>query len=631
MIPELGHYALILALLVALAQTHPLLARQGAVLQFVLCALAFAALTWAYVTSDFTVLNVADNSHTLKPMIYKVAGVWGNHEGSMLLWLLMLSLFGMLVALRQDERRVLQIHGLIGAGFLAYTLLASNPFERIYPPPFDGMDLNPVLQDPALALHPPLLYMGYVGFSVAFAYAVAALWDGKADRDWASAVRPWVMLAWTALSAGIALGSWWAYYELGWGGWWFWDPVENASLMPWLVGTALLHSVIVMQTRGGLRRWTVLLAITAFSLSLLGTFLVRSGVLTSVHAFAVDPQRGVFILALLVLYTGGALLLYALRAGNLKSDAAFSPASRESLLVFNNLFLATMTATVLIGTLYPLALSALDAGQISVGPPYFHLTFVPLAVPLLILVTIGPFVPWKKGDPRGIAGKLRAAAFLTALTLLMTLFAGHSPLLPSLLGSGLAAWLIYGALTEAATRLGLFRLSGSDIMRRLAGTSPARWGMTLAHLGLGIAVLGMTGTGLWLREHTAVLQPGDKMSVAHFELTLTEVGPAFGPNYTAIRAIIDGRNTRSGRHFTLMPENRHFTIADEMTTEAAIRQSALSDIYVVLGERGDDGWVINAKTHPFVKCLWLGFFLITLGGALALWPVRRNQTEAPAA
>jgi len=606
MIPELGHFALILALFVAAAQMHPLLWRQAAFLQFGLCLLAFLTLLWSYVTSDFTVVNVAENSHTLKPLIYKIAGVWGNHEGSMLLWLLMLSFFGALVSWKSPEEKTLRVMGALGLGFIAYTLFASSPFERIDPPPFDGMDLNPVLQDPALALHPPLLYMGYVGFSVAFAFAVGALWNGAMTRDWAAAVRPWIMLAWTALSAGIALGSFWAYYELGWGGWWFWDPVENASLMPWLLGTALLHSVIVLEKREALKRWTVLLCILTFSLSMLGTFLVRSGVLTSVHAFAVDPLRGIFILALLTFYTGGALVLYALRAGSLHSETSFSAVSRESALVLNNLFLATMAATVIIGTLYPLILSALDAGQISVGPPFFHATFVPLACVLVFLMAAGPFIPWKQGDLKTLAGRIKIIAALAVAAAGLAFALADEQAFFSAIGMALGSWLTAGALWEAKLRF-----------VRLA---PLRqWGMTIAHLGLGIALFGMAGSGLWLKDATEVMQPGQKMTVGSYELVLKDASPVFGPNYSAVRGQIEARNLKGGESFTLTPEKRFYPVADKNTSEAAIRTMLTGDLYVTLGDHDPDkGWVVAAKTHPLIGLLWLGFALIALGGGLTI-------------
>ncbi len=636
MIPELGHFALILALFVATAQAHPLLSRQAAFLQFGLCLIAFLALMYSYVTSDFTVVNVAANSHTLKPLVYKIAGVWGNHEGSMLLWLLMLSLFGALVALkpplpagerdgvrgtnnaesgdipltltlspRGEGIKVLQIMGLLSLGFIAYTLFASSPFERIDPPPFDGMDLNPVLQDPSLAIHPPLLYMGYVGFSVAFAFAVSALWNGTMDKDWAASVRPWIMLAWTALSCGIALGSFWAYYELGWGGWWFWDPVENASLMPWLAGTALLHSVIVLEKREALKRWTVLLCIFTFSLSMLGTFLVRSGVLTSVHAFAVDPMRGIFILILLSLYTGGALVLYAWRASRLEGIAAFSPVSRESALILNNLFLTTMAATVLIGTLYPLILATLDAGQISVGPPFFHATFVPLAVPLVFLMAIGPFIPWKKVEIATLAGRLKIVAGTAMGIAILAAIMARSHMFFSALGMGLGSWLALGTLWEARQRF-----------TRLV---PLRqWGMSAAHLGLGVAIFGMAASGLWVKESAEMLRPGQKMSVGYYELTLENVTPAFGPNYSALRADIEARDTRGGESFSLAPEKRFYPVAEKNTSEAAIRTMPGGDLYVTLGDRDGEAWVVNAKTHPLIGLLWLGFAFIALGGGMAL-------------
>ncbi|HEY8189149.1 MAG TPA: heme lyase CcmF/NrfE family subunit, partial [Micavibrio sp.] len=498
MIPELGHFALILAFLMACVQTWAgwrgldMLCIRAARAQFALCLGGFIALTACFVISDFTVRAVVENSHTLKPLLYKVAGVWGNHEGSMLLWILVLSFFGFLISLRKNATSVLSIQGLQGIGFLAFLLFASNPFSRLAAPPLDGNDLNPLLQDPALALHPPLLYLGYVGFSSVFSFAVAFLLDpSQKPSDWARSVRPWALLSWSSLSAGIALGSWWAYYELGWGGFWFWDPVENASLMPWLVGTALLHSIIATQTRGVFPRWTVLLAILAYSLSLLGTFLVRSGVLTSVHAFAVDPLRGLFILILLFLYIGGALLLYGLRAPALHNDENFSTLSRESALLLNNLFLMVLAATIFIGTLYPLLISALNAGQISVGPPYFHATVIPLAVPLLMLMGAGPFIAWRNGNAAYILSRLKIALALTAAIMALVWAIVVHISAGVLAGLALSAWLI----TTSALFL---------IKRR--GKPFSIWGMAIAHAGLGLAVAGMIGTSLWVEEKSDLLK-----------------------------------------------------------------------------------------------------------------------------
>ncbi len=634
MIPELGHFALILALLIALAQAtlpFPEIKKRSAILLFVLNLAAFLSLMWAYIVTDLSVANVAENSHTLKPFVYKVAGVWGNHEGSMLLWSLMLSLFSMLVALSKVQpetfkTKILSIQGMLSTGFLAFILFTSNPFVRIGAPPVDGAGLNPVLQDPGLAIHPPLLYMGYVGFSVAFAFAIAGLLEGKLDKDWARAVKPWVLLAWSSLSAGIALGSWWAYYELGWGGWWFWDPVENASLMPWLLGTALLHSVIVLEKRDTLKRWVALLAILTFSLSMLGTFLVRSGVLTSVHAFAVDPMRGVFILGLLTLYTGGALAVYAWKAHTLESKAALSPLSRESSLIFNNLFMATACATVFIGTLYPLLMEALNAEQISVGPPYFTATFVPLMIPALLLMGIAPFIPWKKGNVNSLTPRLKLP-ILTTIGILLPLIwimennnGEETHPIGVWVGLAVALWLSISTITEWVQRTELKP-------ERIKFLPLSSWGMSTAHLGIAVALFGMIGSTLWLQEKVALMKPGDVMEIGRYELKLEEVGGKFGPNYAADAAQIELK--ASGRKIdTLKPERRHYPVAQQGTTEAAIRKSWRDDVYVALGEQDSakpEYWVIRAYVHPLVPYLWLGYVMIALGGFLALLGTRKKK------
>ena len=495
MIPEIGHYALVLALFLALVQSVlPLVgaargdaawmdvAKPAAVGQFAMILASFLALTYAHVVSDFSVLNVVQNSHSMKPMLYKVAGVWGNHEGSMVLWVLILALFGCAVALFGRnlpptlKARVLSVQAMIGVGFLLFIIATSNPFTRVDPAPLDGTDLNPLLQDPGLAFHPPFLYFGYVGFSMAFSFAVAALIEGRIDPAWARWVRPWTLAAWAGLTLGIALGSWWAYYELGWGGWWFWDPVENASFMPWLAGTALLHSAIVVEKRDALKSWTVLLAILTFVLSLIGTFLVRSGVLTSVHAFAVDPARGVFILLLLTVATVGALLLYAIRAPSMKMGGLFAPISREGALVLNNLLLSTATATVFLGTLYPLFLDAIDAGKVSVGPPFFNSTFIPLMVPLVAAMSVGPLLAWKRADLAGALSRLKFAAVLTVICVLGALYAYQGGPVMALLGVAMAAWAFFGAIFEFADRIRLFRAPLGDSLRRAGGTAALRLG-----------------------------------------------------------------------------------------------------------------------------------------------------------
>src|SRR5258707_498351 len=526
MIPELGHYALVVALALGLIQSvapivgartldAPLMrvASSTAVMQFIFVALSFLALIVCYVTSAFSVATVYENSHSMMPLVYKITSVWGNHEGSMLLWVLILSLFGALVAGFGNnlpatlKARVLAVQSWIACAFYLFILLTSNPFLRLAQAPFEGRDLNPILQDIGLAIHPPLLYLGYVGFSIAFSFAIAALIEGRIDAAWARWVRPWTLAAWMCLTVGIAMGSYWAYYELGWGGFWFWDPVENASLMPWLAGTALLHSAVVMEKRNALKIWTLLLAILAFSLSLIGTFLVRSGVLTSVHTFATDPTRGVFILAILVLFIGGSLTLFAWRAPMLKQGGLFAPISREGALVFNNLFLTTACLTVFVGTLYPLALEAITGEKISVGAPFFNLTFAPLFIPLLLAMPFGPLLPWKRGDILGAAQRLMAA-FGVGLGTVAVVFAaegGKSVLAP--FGVGLAIFVVVGALTDLVDRTGLFRAPLPTVRQRAVGLPRSVWGTAIAHLGMGITLLGIVSVSTWASERIVAVKP----------------------------------------------------------------------------------------------------------------------------
>jgi cytochrome c-type biogenesis protein CcmF len=633
---ELGHFALALALCLAIIQAVVPLAgaarglagwmevgRSAAVGHFALVAVSFAALTHAYVTSDFSVVNVVQNSHSTKPMLYKISGVWGNHEGSMLLWVLILALCGAAVALfganlpRPLRARVLAVQGMVGVGFLAFILLTSNPFERVVPAPFDGQGLNPVLQDPGLAFHPPFLYLGYVGSSVAFAFAVAALIEGRVDAAWARWVRPWALVSWCALTLGIALGSWWAYYTLGWGGWWFWDPVENASLLPWLSGTALIHSAIVVERRDTLKSWTVLLAILTFGLALVGTFLVRSGVLSSVHAFAVDPARGVFILGLLLLAIGGSLTLYAVRAPALQGGGLFAPISREGGLVLNNLLLATAAATVLLGTLYPLFMDAVGGAKISVGPPFFNRTFLPLMTPLLIAMAIGPHLAWKRGDLRAAMQRLWVAFAAAAVVVLGGLWmAGFTPVL-AILGLGLAAWIAAGVLAEWAERVRLFRLPAGDSLRRAAGLPRAAYGMTLAHFGMAVLVAGVSASA-FEQETIETLRPGEHITVAGYELRLREVLRVPGPNFTAEEAVIEVR--RDGVVLdTMHPQRRLFTVQRMTTAVTAIRTGLAADLYLALGE-GDDatGWTVRAYHKPIVSWIWLGAVVMALGGVVSL-------------
>jgi cytochrome c-type biogenesis protein CcmF len=648
MIAETGHFLLILALGVALVQAIlPMvgaergnlqwmaIARPAAAVQFVAVACAFAILTHAFMTSDFSVLLVANNSHSAKPMLYKISGVWGNHEGSLLLWVLILALFGAAVAAFGGNlppalrARVLSVQAMIAIGFLLFTLFTSNPFERMFPPPLDGASLNPLLQDPGLAFHPPFLYLGYVGFSITFAFAIAALIEGRVDAAWARWVRPWALAAWSFLTVGIGLGSWWAYYELGWGGWWFWDPVENASFMPWLVGTALLHSSVVCEKRDALKSWTVLLAIIAFSFSLLGTFIVRSGVLTSVHAFATDPARGVFILAFLVLVIGGSLSLYAVRAPALKAGGLFAPVSREGSLVLNNLLFAAAAGTVLLGTLYPLFIEVLDAGKVSVGAPYFNSVFVPLMTPLIILAGVTPMMAWKRADLMGVLGRLKWA-FAAAVVIALVSFGIYSdgPILAPF-GILLAGWLAAATIFEWASRVRLFRTSLGDSVRRAVGRPRSAYGMSMAHFGVAMVVAGITASSAWKVESFQVMRPGEEITVAGYDYKFIGVEEIEGPNYFAERGHF--KVTKSGEPFAeLWPEKRDYPVSQMPTTEAAIHTTWLADLYVVVGDRdGKGGWATRIYYNPLVPWIWLGAVIMALGGALSLSD-RRHRVGAPA-
>jgi cytochrome c-type biogenesis protein CcmF len=646
MIVELGHFALIMALAVAMFQfVVPLYGAQrsvaaamntaapAALLQLTLVALSFLALTNAYLTSDFSVLNVAENSHSAKPLVYKISGVWGNHEGSMLLWVLILAIFGSAVALfggnlpLELKSRVLAIQGSIGAAFLLFVVVASNPFIRLDPAPIEGYGLNPILQDPALAFHPPFLYAGYVGLSVAFAFAVAALIDGRVDAAWARWVRPWTLAAWMFLTIGIAMGSWWAYYELGWGGWWFWDPVENASLMPWLVATALLHSATVVERRNALKIWTILLSILAFSLSLVGTFLVRSGVLTSVHAFAVDPARGVFILGILCLFIGGALTLFAWRAPALKPSGLFAPISREGGLVFNNLFLCIICLAVFAGTLAPLV--GQTFGYVfSVGPQYFNPVVGILSLPLLLAVPLGPFLSWKRADLRATLSKLTLAAAAAALAGFVVAVVSHRGPWLAPLGMAMATWLVAGALLELAARIGLFKTSIGNSLSRLMGLPPSAIGMTLAHGGLGVMIVGMVGISVWKTEAIISMKPGDTHPLADYEVTFRGETPLTGPNYTgsAGQFLV----TRAGAAVTaLVSEKRVFRPSNMPTTEVGLKKTMLGDLYVVLGdETADGGRAVRMYFNPLVDLIWIGALIMFAGGAFSLAD-RRYRVGAP--
>ncbi len=657
MIAELGHFALALALVLAVVQSvvplygaargEPALMALGgstAIGQFALVALAFAALAHAYVTSDFSLATVVENSHSTKPLLYKITGVWSNHEGSMLLWVLILTLFGAAVAwfgtaLPPDLRaRVLAVQGMIGAGFFAFILFTSNPFLRVSPAPPDGNGMNPILQDLGLAIHPPFLYLGYVGFSVSFSFAVAALIEGRVDAAWARWVRPWTLAAWCALTVGIALGSWWAYYTLGWGGWWYWDPVENASFMPWLVGTALLHSAIVVEKRDALKTWTILLAIVTFALSLIGTFLVRSGVLTSVHAFAVDPARGLFILLLLLIAIGGPLILYAVRAPSLKGGGLFAPISREGALVLNNLLLATGALTVFIGTLYPLFLDAMGGDKVSVGFPFFNRTFVPLMAPLLIAIPFGPLLGWKRGDLLAAGQRLIAAAAAAIAVVLAVLLLVRPAEVLAALGLGLAAWIGVGCLAEWADRVQLLRGFGRDTLARARRLPRSAYGMTLAHLGVAVTIAGIAASA-WESERIELVHPGESVSIAGYDLRLDNVERIQGPNYTADRGTVTV--TRRGSPVAVMhPEKRFFTVQQMATTFTAIDTDLLSDLYVVLADGdGNSTWTLRIYEKPLAPWIWLGCGVMALGGLMSLsdrrWrvgaAVRRTRAAAGAA
>ena len=646
MTAELGHFALILAFAAAALQgTLPLIGAQrrvsvwmsiaapAAILQFLLIAVSFWALTRAFVLSDFSLVTVAMNSHTAKPLLYKISGVWGNHEGSMLLWVLVLSLFGAAIAvfggnLRPTLKvRVLAVQGLLGLGFLAFILFTSNPFERLLPIPVDGRDLNPLLQDPGLAFHPPLLYLGYVGLSTTFSFAVAALIEGRADPAWARWVRPWTLASWTFLTGGIVLGSWWAYYELGWGGWWFWDPVENASFMPWLAATALLHSAIVSEKRDALKGWTVFLAIVAFAFSLLGTFLVRSGVLTSVHAFASDPSRGVFILMMLIVSVGGAFALYAWRGPALKGGGLFRPISREGGLVLNNFLLTAAAAAVLLGTVYPLILDVLNAGKISVGAPYFNSVFIPVMVPLVLAMGIGPLLSWKRSELGPTVYRLKISAGLAVLAGIGAwLFIDRASALAAF-GVFLAAWLMFATLHELAVRIHLFRAPPGESWRRLQRQPRARWGMTLAHGGLAIVIAGMTASSAWTTESIQVMKPGDRVDVGGYVFTFDGAREVRGPNYAATQGTF--RVDSGGSDIVLTPEKRFYDVQGR-TTEAAIHPTFLGDLYAVLGDpRGEDGgFVTRLYFNPLVPWMWAGSFIMVLGGFVSLSD-RRHRVGAP--
>jgi cytochrome c-type biogenesis protein CcmF len=643
MIPEIGHFALILALSLALCQgIIPLVgaqrndaammgvARTAAAGHFFFVVVAFGCLTWAFVQSDFSVRYVASHSQLALPTLYKVSAVWGAHEGSLLLWALLLAAWT--VAVGRFSRalpdafiaRVIAVLGLISTGFLLFTLLTSNPFLRFSPAPADGADLNPLLQDPGLALHPPILYTGYVGFSVAFAFAIAAMLSGNLDQKWARWTRPWTTLAWLFLTVGIALGSWWAYYELGWGGWWFWDPVENASFMPWLVGTALIHSLAVTEKRGLFKSWTLLLAITAFSLSLLGTFLVRSGILVSVHAFATDPTRGFFILGFLGVVIIGALLLYAWRAPELDSPAGFKPLSRETFLLLNNVLLVVAAALVFIGTMAPLVVEVMNAGKISVGPPWFNIAFAIPMIPLAFLVGVGMHTAWRSQSGSALARKLRLpfAFALVAGVLIPGLMYGRFGVMVSV-GLVAALWVIIAALIDPLRAWR--RASGAPLMTR------AMLGMSVAHLGLGLFVLGVTMVSAYNVESDQALQPGGSVEVAGFQFDMRELRDVQGPNYSAIEAVVEIR--RDGEYLgTVRPQKRQYLVQQSWMTEAGILVHWNRDLFVALGDQlGNDTWSVRIQYKPMIRFIWLGSLVMAFGGLIAItdrrYRVRQQATE----
>lgn len=637
MTAELGHFALILAFAISIPQIIvPMIGAQkgwndwmrfatpAAIMQFLLVGLAFAMLTMAFVTSDFSVRLVAANSHSDKPMLYKVTGVWANHEGSMLLWIVILTLFGATIAVwgrnlpPSLKARVLSVQSMVGAAFLAFILFTSNPFLRLAQPPFDGNGLNPLLQDPGLAFHPPFLYLGYVGLSMAFSFAVAALIEGKVDAAWARWVRPWTLAAWVFLTIGIGLGSWWAYYELGWGGWWFWDPVENASFMPWLMATALLHSAIVVEKRNALKSWTVLLAILAFSFSLIGTFIVRSGVITSVHAFANDPERGVFILVILAVAIGGALTLYAARATQLKSNAVFSLVSRESGLVFNNLLLTVAAAVVFVGTIWPLVAEIFTGAKVSVGAPFFNIAFTPFMVVLAMILPIASMLPWKRSNlQRTMAPLWGIAALSVALGAAVWVMQTSGRMLAPV-GLTLAFWVVVGAMADVAVRVKLGKASLTESLRRARNLPRADWGKMVSHVGFGLMIFGISAIMTWEVEDIRTAKIGETFALQAYEIRFDGVAGIEGPNYTAARGEFtlfkDGAEIAK-----LYPEKRNYPVQSMPTTEAAIDQSLLRDVYVVLGDRQSNGdWAVRSYVKPFTNWIWIGVFALSFGGLLSI-------------
>jgi len=653
MIPEIGQIALMLALMLAITQaTLPLigaargvpqliaLARPTAQAQFIFVAVAFCCLAYSFINNDFSVLNVATNSNSQLPLHYRLAATWGSHEGSLLLWTFMLSIWMVAVTLfsnhlpKEMVARVLAVMAVISTGFLLFMLLTSNPFQRLLPVPPDGRDLNPLLQDPAMVAHPPMLYMGYVGMCVAFAFAISALIGGRLDATWARWSRPWTTVAWMFLTCGIALGSFWAYYELGWGGWWFWDPVENASFMPWLVGTALIHSLAVTEKRGGFKSWTVLLAIAAFSLSLLGTFLVRSGVLTSVHAFATDPKRGIFILGFLTFVIGGSLALYAWRAKQVGLGSKFEVLSRESLLLTNNVLLIVAAGSVLLGTLYPLFVDALNLGKLSVGPPYFNSVFVPLMAPAAFLIGVGPIARWKHAKIPDLAVRLRLAFVLSLVTAVILPFVIGGWKWRASLGLLLFCWIIATSIQNIWSRV-RSQSGESSLLSRLKAPPRSYYGMHLAHIGVAVFIAGVTVVTSYQTEKDVKMNIGDTVSVGGYEFRLNNLAQYKGPNFQAVRA--DMEVTKNGGPVAVMhPEKRAFTVSGNATSETAIDRSVWRDLYLSLGDEiPGGGWTVRVYHKPLVNWIWGGALLMAIGGGFAVTDrryalaSRKRATEAP--
>lgn len=638
MVAEIGHMALVLAFCVAIVQSilpwvgarknEARLMEFGdraAIGQFLLITFAFFALTVVFLESDFSVKLAASHSHSNKPLLYKISGVWGNHEGSILLWVLMMAGYGAMVPFLGKtlpaglKARAIAVQGLLGVGFLAFILFTSNPFERLNPIPMDGNGLNPMLQDPGLAFHPPFLYLGYVGFSLPFSFAVAALLEGRVDAVWAKWLRPWVLIAWSFLTIGIALGSFWAYYELGWGGWWMWDPVENVSFMPWLAGTALLHSILVLGTRHSMANWTVLLAITTFALSLIGTFVVRSGILVSVHAFAVDPERGVFLLLLLGLATGGALTLYALRSHTLRDPASLSATSRDGALILNNLLLIAATTTVFLGTFYPLLIDAFMGAKISVGAPYFDLTFAPIMCLLILFMGIGPMLKWRQDNLTRLKWPIIIAGLSLLLIAALTFLIGKSVL--GAIAMGLAAWLAVGTLITIGRKT---KWSWMGLKAQPAAT----WGFVGAHLGLAIFAAAVTSMTVWAKTDIGTLRPGDHLKIDHYTFTLKNIGNGERENYQYFGGNVSV--TKDGRDIaTLATERRFYPVRNMITTEAGLKLSFGHTLFASIGE-GDpeSGFVVQVYKHPFVVWIWLGALLMALSGFISLAD-RRLRRPAP--